>query len=94
VVEVQRQMEGVVAEEEEEMVEEEVEVEEEGEADACGVYSLQTIFHAPSLRAPFAVKRILSSTAFWFEGRNKTIILMKLKTFWGVRGANVLNVFK
>ncbi len=74
-------MEGVVAEEEEEMVEEEVEVEEEGEADACGVYSLQTIFHAPSLRAPFAVKRILSSTAFWFEGRNKTIILMKLKTF-------------
>ena len=64
-------MEGVVAEEEEEMVEEEV---EEGEADACGVYSLQTIFHAPSLRAPFAVKRMLSSTALWFEGRNKTII--------------------
>ena len=71
-------MEGVVAEEEEEMVEVEVEVEveeEEGEADACGVYSLQTIFHAPSLRAPFAVKRMLSSTALWFEGRNKTIIL-------------------
>ena len=73
-------MEGVVAEEEEEMVEEEVveevevEEEEEGEADACGVYSLQTIFHAPSLRAPFAVKRMLSSTALWFEGRNKTII--------------------
>jgi len=66
-------MEGVVAEEEEEMVEEVVEV-EEGEADACGVYSLQTIFHAPSLRAPFAVKRMLSSTALWFEGRNKTII--------------------
>ena len=71
-------MEGVVAEEEEEMVEVEVEVEEEeGEADACGVYSLQTIFHAPSLRAPFAVKRMLSSTALWFEGRNKTIILWR-----------------
>ena len=66
----------VVEEEEDEEVEEE---EEEGEEDACGVYSLHTIFHAPSLRAPFAVRRMLSSTALWFEGRNKTIMCSK----WG-----------